>query len=172
MIETSHLKIIPFREEEHLPLVPELTELLHSAYKPLADRGFRYSGTVQPPETTLKRLREGESYFVFWDEELIGTISLYKWKFGSSCEYYRKEGVYHFGQYAIKPRFQGQGIGMALLQFVEERTKTLGGKELSLDTAEGAVELIATYQRRGYRIVSTTQWSSTNYLSVVMTKEL
>lgn len=159
-------------QEEHLPLVPELTVLIHEAYKVLADKGFRYTGTYQPIEKTLERLKRGESYLSFWDGQLVGTISLYAPKADSPCEYYRKEGVYHFGQYAVKPIFQGQGIGKALLQFVEERTKTLGGKELSLDTATGAVELIATYQRHGYKIVTTTQWLSTNYLSVVMTKKI
>jgi GNAT superfamily N-acetyltransferase len=159
-------------QEDHLLLVPELTELIHEAYKPLADKGFRYTGTYQPVEKTLERLKRGESYLAFGDGQLVGTISLYEPKADSPCDYYRKEGIYHFGQYAVQPMFQGRGIGNALLQFVEKRTKILGGKELSLDTAEGAVELIATYQRHGYRIVATTQWAFTNYLSVVMTKEI
>ena len=171
-MDITKLQIKSFREEEHLNLVPELTELLHEAYKPLADKGFRYAATYQPSEKTLERLSRGESYLAFWDEQLVGTISLYSPTPNIRCEYYQKDGVYHFGQYAVKPAFQRHGIGNALLQFVEKRTKALGGKELSLDTAEGAAELIATYQKQGYRIVTTTQWSSTNYLSVVMTKEI
>jgi len=171
-MDITKLQIKLFREEEHLHLVPELTELLHEAYKPLADKGFRYTATYQPPEKTLERLSRGESYLAFWGEELVGTISLYPPTPNIRCEYYRKDGVYHFGQYAVKPTFQKRGIGNALLQFIEKRTKTLGGEELSLDTAEGAAELIAIYQRQGYRIVANTQWSSTNYLSVVMAKEI
>ncbi len=170
-MKITHLQIKRF-QEQHLPLVPELTKMLHEAYKPLADKGFRYTATYQPPEKTLERLSRGESYLAFWGKQLAGTISLYPPMPNIKCEYYRKESIYHFGQYAVKPTFQGRGIGNALLQFVEKRTKVLGGKELSLDTAEGAVELITTYRRHGYEIVGTTQWSSTNYLSVVMTKKI
>ncbi len=166
------LKIILFNEQEHAELVPELTELLHQAYKPLADRGFRYSATYQPPETTLKRLKYFESYLAYWSGQLAGTIALIQWKPDSPCEYYRKEGIYHFGQFAVKPEFQGRGIANQLLLRIEERTKQLRGKELALDTAEGAVELIEMYKRRGFKAVSTTKWASTNYQSIVMTKEI
>jgi GNAT superfamily N-acetyltransferase len=172
MSESMGLKIIPFNEKEHAELVPELTELLHQAYKPLADRGFRYSATHQPPETTLKRLKYFESYLAYWNGQLAGTIALIQWKTDSPCEYYRKEGIYHFGQFGVKPEFQGQGIANHLLLKIEERTKQLGGKELALDTAEGAVELIEMYKRRGFKAVSTTQWASTNYRSIIMTKEI
>lgn len=166
------LVIVPFKETEHLTLVPELTEMLHEAYKPLADRGFRYSATHQPPETTLKRLKYFESFLAYWNGQLVGTIALMKWKSDSPCEYYRKEGIYHFGQFAVRPKFQGLGIATRLLLVIEERVKQLGGKELALDTAEAAVELIEMYQRHGFRAVSTTKWESTNYLSIIMTKEI
>ena len=146
-----NLEITLFREEEHLPLVPELTELLHEAYKPLADLGFRYSATYQTPETTLKRLKYFESYLAFWSGQLAGSISLMKWKPNSPCEYYRREGSFHFGQFGIRPNLKGRGFGNRLLGFVEERAKTLGGIEMALDTAEPASDLIAWYERHGYR---------------------
>jgi GNAT superfamily N-acetyltransferase len=172
MNEEQPLQIIPFSEEEHLSLVPELTELLHEAYKPLADRGFRYSATHQSPEITLKRLKYFESFLAFWNGQLAGTIALIKWKADSPCEYYRREGLYHFGQYAVKPEFQGRGIARSLLFHIEKRTRDLGGKELTLDTAEGAIELIDMYKRHGYKAVSTTRWESTNYRSIIMAKEI
>src|ERR1039457_3360355 len=121
MSKSMGLKIILFKEEEHAGLVPELTELLHRAYKPLGDRGFRYSATHQPPETTLKRLKYFESYLAYWNDQLVGTIALIQWKPDSPCEYYRKEGIYHFGQFAVKPEFQGRGIANRLLLKIEER---------------------------------------------------
>jgi GNAT superfamily N-acetyltransferase len=167
-----NLKITLFKEKVHASLVPELTEMLHLAYKPLAERGFRYSATHQPPETTLKRLKYFESYLAHWDGQLVGTIALMKWNPDSPCEYYRKEGVYHFGQFAVKPGFQGRGIANQLLWVIEERVRKLSGKELALDTAEGAGELIEMYRRHGFKAVSTTKWASTNYQSIIMTKEL
>lgn len=146
--------------------------MLHEAYKPLADRGFRSSASHQPPEKTLERLKRGESYLAYWNGRLAATIALIQWKADSPCEYYRREGLYHFGQYAVKPEFQGRGIAHCLLSHIEKRAKELGGKELALDTAEGAVELIEMYKRHGYKPVSTTRWASTNYESIIMTKEI
>ncbi len=103
---------------------------------------------------------------------MAGTIALIKWNPDSPCEYYRKEGVYHFGQFGVKPEFQGRGIANQLLLHIEKRAKELGGKELALDTADGAVELIEMYKRRGFKAVSTTKWASTNYQSIIMTKDI
>jgi ribosomal protein S18 acetylase RimI-like enzyme len=172
IMDLAKLQIKAFREEEHLALVPELTKMLHEAYKPLADRGFQYSASHQPPEKTLERLKRGDPYLAFWDGQLAGTITLYEPKPESPCEYYRKEGVCHFGQFAVGPAFQGRGIGNGLIRIVEERVKQLGGKELALDTAEGAAALIGMYERRGFKAVSSTQWASTNYQSVVMSKPI
>jgi GNAT superfamily N-acetyltransferase len=166
------ISIEPFSEEKHLRLIPELTELIHEAYKPLADMGFRYTASYQPPETTLKRLNEGQGFLVYWDERLIGTISLFGPREDNLCEYYRRDGVYYFGQFAVRPEFQGKGIARALLDFVEEKAKLMGAKELALDTAENATRLIDMYARHGFEKVSTTQWTATNYRSVVMAKKL
>ena len=43
-----------------------------------------------------------------------------------------------------------------------------GARFMSLDTAEPATELIATYTRWGYAIVERTQWKEVNYPSVIM----
>ncbi len=168
---SSELLIKLFQNDRQRDLVPYLTRRLHEAYKPLADRGFRYSATHQPPETTKRRMESGETYLAYWDGQLAGLITLIPSSPDSRCEYYRREGLYHFGQFAVWPEFQGKGIASRLLLHMEERTKALGGRELALDTAEGAVELIAMYKRRGFKPVSTTQWDSTNYISVVLAKE-
>ena len=172
MDERMDLEITLFKEEEHLSIVPELTELLHEAYKSLADSGLSYSASYQAPEKTLQRLKYFESYLAYWKSQLVGTISLMKWKSDSSCEYYRREGSFHFGQFGISPAFKGNGFGNRLLEFVEKRAEALGGKEIALDTAEKAADLIAWYERHGYRRVSRTKWASTNYESIVMAKKL
>jgi len=171
-MDISQLSIEQFSEEKYSGILSELTELIHEAYKPLADMGFKYSGSHQPSEITLKRLNRGHGFLAFWDKQLVGTISLFAPLADNACEYYRQEGVYHFGQFAVRPQFQNKGIGQKLLSLVEAKARAAGGKELSLDTAEGALELIKKYERHGFQIVSTTQWSTTNYHSVVMSKKI
>ena len=171
-MEPASLRILRFRPADHGNLVGELTDLLHEAYAPLAAQGFLYVASHQPPERTLERMARGDSYLAFWEGLLVGTLSLYGPTPDSPCAYYRSPGVYHFGQFAVRPAFQGRGIADLLLRTIEERAKSLGGMELALDTSEGAEELVAMYGRRGFKPVSSTQWGSTNYRSIIMSKNL
>ena len=166
------LQLERFQFDKHAALVEPLTELLHGAYAPLAAKGLRYLATHQPPSKTLERLQEGESYLATIEDELIGTVTLYREKFSSTCDYYRKPGIFSFGQFAIKSDLQGQGLGSGMMDFVEARAKILGARELALDTSEHATDLIRMYEKRGYKRVAVTQWDVTNYLSVVMSKKL
>lgn len=161
-----------FKSESHLGLVEPLTELLHQAYAPLAARGMKYLATHQPPSKTLERLNEGEAYLAFQDGQLIGTVTLYREDPASTCEYYRKAGVFSFGQFAIAPVFQGQGIGSYLMDMLEARARQLGAQELALDTSEHADHLIRIYTNRGYQLVAHTKWDLVNYRSVIMSKAL
>jgi len=161
-----------FDPARHRALLVPLTELLHQAYRPLANAGFRYSASHQGPEVTRKRLSRGEGWLAWMEGALVGTVSLDPGTPDNPCEYYRRPGVYHFGQYAVRSDLQRRGIGRALLEHLEARTLALGGTELALDTAEGASVLIQTYGRHGYAPVGQVQWQSTNYRSVVMAKRL
>jgi GNAT superfamily N-acetyltransferase len=162
--------IRPFREEDDA--IPPITCLLHSAYARLAEMGFRYTATHQDDEVTLKRLRRGSSLFAELDGEIVGTISLYAPEPESRCEWYRREGVHSFGQFAVRPDLQGGGLGSRLLQIVEDMARERAAAELALDTAEGARHLIEWYGRRGYREVDRVAWGTTNYTSVILSKKL
>lgn len=172
MKSKSEFKIIKFNKEAHLDLIEPLTDLLHEAYAPLALKGMRYLATHQSASKTLERLEEGESYLAFYDDELAGTVTLRKERIESACEHYKKAGVYSFGQFAIKPKFQSFGFGSLMMNMIEERAKELGAIELALDTSEQADNLIAMYEKRGYRHVAYVQWDITNYRSVILSKNL
>lgn len=169
---SDDLKIERFDVTQHSLWVAPLTELLHEAYAGLVLKGFQYVASHQLPERTLERLTRGEAFLAFWDGNLAGAISLDIPKQDSPCEYYRRAGLVHFGQFAVKPAYQGHGIARRLLQHMEQRAKELGASQIVMDTAEGALELIAMYERHGYRVVAETQWTSTNYRSVVMAKNI
>lgn len=168
----NRVSFVPFKEEHHFSLIEQLTDLLHRAYAPLAAQGMKYAATHQPPESTLRRLKQGEAYLLFLQEELIGTVTLYAEQEESSCEYYRRKGVYSFGQFAVSPELQGKGIGSIAMDLIERRALERGAREIALDTAETALHLIKLYEKRGYKIVDSTKWDSVNYRSVIMTKTL
>jgi GNAT superfamily N-acetyltransferase len=171
-MDSAELLIERFDPVRHQALVEPLTELLHESYAPLARKGLRYYASHQPPEKTLGRLTGGVSFLAFWEGQLAGTISFYPSNDGNPCEYYRRPGLVHFAQYAVKTTLQGRGIAGQLLERMESYARETGAREIALDTAEEASELIAMYRRHGYVPVSATQWSVTNYRSVIMAKPL
>lgn len=163
---------VQFDTALHSDLIDPLTKLLHEAYAPLAAQGMKYLATHQPPSKTLERLIEGESYLAFFNEDVVGTVTLYREKMQSTCDYYRQSGVFSFGQFAIRHEIKGRGIGSQMMDLVESRAKELGARELALDTSEHAGTLIAMYEKRGYKHVAFTKWEVTNYRSVIMSKVL
>ena len=58
------------------------------------------------------------------------------------------------------------------MNIVEQRAKSEGAVELSLDTAEGAKHLIKYYKQRGFRFIDYVKWEVTNYRSVILSKRL
>ena len=152
--------------------VAEITQLLHRAYKQLADMGLRYMATHQDSEITVKRLRSGHSFVAEIDGRIIGTITCYDSENTKGSPYLDKEGVGHLGQLGVEPSLQGRGIGRQLFVKAENHAREIGLQELALDTAESATHLIKWYQRLGYRFIEYVQWDTTNYRSVVLGKRL
>ena len=165
-------EIVIRRFNEETDSIPELTELLHRAYKRLADMGLNFVATYQSDVETKKRITRGECFVVTLNDTIIGTVALYKDKKTSQCEWYRKDGVCYFGQFAVEPEYQNLGIGSKLMQFTEEHAAKSGLTEIALDTSEKAQHLIDYYVKRGYRFVQYQQWDVVNYRSVVLSKKL
>lgn len=150
----------------------DLTALLHRAYRSLADAGLRFLASHQDVATTRERCSDGECWVAVQGSAVIGTMT---WRPGGTptrCPWYGRRDVAIFGQFAVTPELQGQGIGTRLLDLAERRAREQGFTELACDTSEKADGLLAYYGRRGYRIVDSVQWEETNYRSVVLSKPL
>ncbi len=152
--------------------ISELTNLIRRAYEPLAQMGLRYNGTWQDDNRTVERIAGHECFIAEADGKFIATICLQKAKPAGPCQWYQREDVASFLQFAVDPLFQGRGLGVELLDFIEQRAVEMGARELAYDTAEPAAHLIHYYRPRGYRFVQYHQWGDTNYRSVVMSKKI
>lgn len=152
--------------------IAELTELLHSAYRRLAEMGLRFFATHQTEEQTLSRVRSGRCFVAECDGRIVGTITLYRGHSESKSEWYRRDGVAYFGQFGVDPGYQSRGFGNLLLEHVESVAREDGFDELALDTADSAAHLIEYYARHGYRPIDSVDWDDTNYRSVIMSKAL
>ncbi len=152
--------------------IKELTELVHVAYKELADLGFKYWGVYQSEEDTLERISYGECYVAIENGQIIGTVTLNYPETCEGCLWYDRPEVTAFHQFAVHPDFRKMGIGSKLMDLIEQRAFNLGADELALDIAIGATYLIEMYKKRNYREVGEANWKGTNYKSIIMSKNL
>ncbi len=149
-----------------------ITELLHLAYKPLADVGLNFVASHQDETTTKIRIEKGTCLIAELDGVIVGTITYYPVANTKGTEFMDRADVASFGQFAVRPDLQGTGLGSQLLDQVESIAMSERVSELCLNTAEPATELREYYTRRGYRFVGFVQWPELFYRSVVLSKLL
>ncbi len=147
-----------------------ITELLHRAYGSHAEAGLRFVAAHQDAAVTRQRLARGETVVALDARKLVGIITLARAAATTGSPFYDRPNVASFGQFAVEPLEQGQGIGSTLVDLVEQLALLRGVEHLALDTSEGATELIRFYERRGFRFVEHVRWHGVNYRSVVMAK--
>ena len=153
--------------------IPELTELVHRAYAPLAAMGLKFLATHQSDEVTAKRVGNGECFIALKDGVLCGTILFTPQATeGGGPPWYTQPGIAGISQFCVDPALQAKGLGLRLITMVTDRARELGAREIALDTADPATHLVSWYTRLGFRFVEHWQWSYTNYRSVVLSRAL
>ncbi|MBA4601933.1 GNAT family N-acetyltransferase [Thermoactinomyces sp. AMNI-1] len=150
----------------------EMTRLLNEAYSMWLARGLKYVAATQSVEITRARIKDAVSLVGWYQQKMIGTITYYSPEINAGCDWYDREGVGRFGQFATHPDYRKLGIGSKLLERVENMARSEGVDELALDTAKDAVELIQYYKKKGYRFIQYVDWNITNYRSVVLSKKM
>jgi GNAT superfamily N-acetyltransferase len=152
--------------------IAALTEMLHRAYRPLAERGMRFLASHQDEQTTGSRIAHGEYYLALQQGTAVGTITLADADKTNGSPWLDRPDVASFGQFAVELSFQRMGIGSRLIAYVEQRAAQKGVIEMAVDAAEPATHLIQFYTSRGYRFIEYVRWDCVNYRSVVMSKRI
>ena len=165
----SELNIRPVHSDDDFTAIHSIVS---RAYAYWLDRKILFTACHQGQDRTRARLLEGHGFVAEINDQIVGVISLNPPQPDDDCIYYRKIGVWHFNQFAVDPNCQGNGVGTALLSHCEQFAMAHGATEIALDTAQPAIELIEYYQRLGYSIVDTINWSRTNYESYILSKPL
>ena len=65
--------------------------------------------------------------------------------------FYARDNHIHLENVALDPRFQGRGLGMRLIEFVEQRAKADGYLRVELYTNAKMTENLGLYPRLGYQ---------------------
>lgn len=152
-----------------------ITAMLHRAYKVHADRGMHFTASHQDVAVTRRRCAAGECLVLDRGDADRAVVATLTWRAGRAdheCLWYRRPGLAVFGQFAVEPALQGLGLGRALLLDAERRAAAAGFTEMACDTAGPAADMIALYERWGYRLVDRVRWTTVNYESVVLAKPL
>lgn len=158
--------------DESRDSVEELTELLHRAYKRLADMGLNFIATFQSVEYTRNYFKKGECYILESNNKLLGTVFYYTSMWDDAPEIFKMSDSVLIGKFAVEPELQNKGLGSKLMDFVEEHANKNNKKRVVLDTSEKALHLIDYYNKRGYKYVHHWQWPDVNYKSVILSKDL
>ncbi len=165
----SDMLIRPWREGDS---ISELTTLLHQAYAVWAERDIRFTATDQSEEKTLERITDTFTFVAELEGRLLGTITLHDHAQWHDLQYYRRPGVWFFGQFGVLPEFKRTGLGACLMATVESYAREHGASELACDTAEPAIELHDYYAQKGYVQVGIHDWKFANNRSLIFTKVL
>lgn len=160
--------------------IPEITRLLHRAYKKQTEMGLRPLAGRQGDDVTRERITKGECFVAAVPElrrgaihdRIVGTILFQEPAWGTGPEWFERRDVANFSQFAVDPDVQGRGIGIMLMDICEQRARETGAAELALSAAGPDTDLLRFYEKRGYRFVQPFQWGPTNYVSHILSKKL
>lgn len=72
------------------------------------------------------------------------------------CHLERRGGTAYVGMFAVQPGRQGRGSGTAMLDAAADRARAWGATQLELTVLNHRPELIAWYERRGFRLTGAT----------------
>lgn len=143
----------------------EITTLLHRAYRALGQAGLNFTAVDQSVEHTAERLDGALAWVAEEDSKLVGIAVAH---LDQGTPLYRIPATWILGPLAVEPGSQGRGIASRLHEAILESLRSQGVRQIALDTAEPAKDLIDLYSSWGYRRVGSVQWQGKTYRSALM----
>lgn len=136
--------------------IPRIEKLVNSAYRgEHAKKGWTTEAYILDGQRTDQlKLQElitnpGSEIQLALDhetEEIIGCIHLSK-----------ETDALYFGMLTVEPTRQGHGIGKEMLKQIEKVAKRLGLPQIRMTVINGREELVAYYERFGYKKTGNTE---------------
>ncbi|MEV7381161.1 GNAT family N-acetyltransferase [Streptomyces lydicus] len=129
--------------------VPELVTLIESAYRGDASRaGWTTEADLLEGQRTdpdgvaaVVNADSGRLLIAERDGELI-----------ACCQLEHRGDHAYFGMFAVRPELQGGGLGKIIIAEAERTAvETWGAREMRMTVIRQRAELVAWYERRGYR---------------------
>lgn len=151
-------------EEKDIPRIAEILVFAkRSAYRPIFQND-EVSFNVITVLNVIDEIKEiGIDNTYIYDDGIVKGMARYS----------TKNGEFQFCELYIEPFFQNQGIGSALMDFVEEKAKELNFKSMYLLVLEKNPEAMKLYERKGFVNTKERQeFATTGQYLLKFTKEL
>jgi GNAT superfamily N-acetyltransferase len=135
------LQFRPAREED----AEEVAALVNAAYR--GSGGWTHEAALLEGQRTdaegLQQLmtQENSRLELTFQGRLVGSVHLHRTD--DSC---------YLGMLAVDPGAQGSGMGRRILEHCEDLARSWGCRQMRLTVIHLRSELLAYYQRRGYRL--------------------
>ncbi len=127
-------------------------DTLHAAFGE-SEKRFGYTKESYPSSgayITLDDLKAAKRrgvhmYAAYVGDVVAGYVQLEK----------KKDGVYVFRRFAVLPEYQNLGLGKALIAHCRKRAAAIGVRRIELLMMYENTELLAFYERNGFRLLRT-----------------
>ncbi|UQW99932.1 GNAT family N-acetyltransferase [Streptomyces sp. RerS4] len=129
--------------------IAEVVKLVESAYRGDASRaGWTTEADILDGQRTDA---EGVGAIVRDEDSLLLVVER-AGELVACCQLEHRGDHVYFGMFAVRPGLQGGGLGKEILAEAERRAREgWGAKEMRMTVVNLREELIAYYERRGYR---------------------
>ncbi|MCB5180208.1 GNAT family N-acetyltransferase [Streptomyces antimicrobicus] len=139
---------LTFRPAEEAD-VPALVELVESAYR---GEGSRAGWTTEADYLDGQRTDEGGVREVITTPGSVLLVVERDGELVACCQLEHRGDHAYFGMFAVRPTLQGAGLGREILAEAERRAREQwGATQMRMTVVNVRDELIAYYERRGYR---------------------
>ncbi|MDI6690031.1 MAG: GNAT family N-acetyltransferase [Actinomycetota bacterium] len=142
---TVMVKIETLSEEKFRRMIPELIRTYISAYQDFPEYAYPNRREVK---RYLKWLFKGDPqgfFMAIWDSKTVGFIAVH-----SKWYDWQEDLVGEIHELAVDKRYQGKGIGKALIQEVVEYLKSKGRKRITLWVGGRNERAIKVYEKLGF----------------------
>ncbi|MEF9902320.1 GNAT family N-acetyltransferase [Streptomyces sp. P9-A2] len=134
--------------------VDGLVELIESAYRGDSSRaGWTTEADILQGQRTDP---EGVREVVTSPDSRLLTVER-EGRIVACCQLEHRGDHAYFGMFAVSPGLQGAGLGKAIIAHAERQARdTWGAREMHMTVITAREDLIAWYERRGYRRTGST----------------
>ena len=142
------MTILKFRQAAHAD-IPAIVALVESAYRGDASRA---GWTTEADFLDGQRIdAEGVAADIAAADSRV-LLAEYNGQLLACCHLQKNAGAAYFGMFSVRPNLQGNGVGKQLLAEAERQARDdWECRLMQMTVIDVRDELIAFYQRRGYR---------------------